>query len=297
MIDVRSRKQSLSPPDTEPFLSTRIKLWEIAKRVVIPFCRGPLGWAFLPRIGKLWHHPPMDLATPHPSCPIEVPAPLPRISIVTPSMNQSHFLELTIQSVIDQNYPDLEYIVQDGGSSDGTCEVLKNYERHLTHWESVPDNGQAHAINRGFRHATGEIMSFLNSDDLLLPGTLNYVADFFNRNPDVDVVYGHRILIDTEGKEIGRWILPPHDTKVIRWADYVPQETMFWRRRVWETVGGALDQGLRFAMDWDLILRFDEAGAMFARIPRFLGAFRIRPDQKTSSLMETWGNFEMNLLR
>lgn len=140
-------------------------------------------------------------------------------------------------------------------------------------------------------------MAWLNSDDLLLPGTLNYVADFFNQHPDVDVIYAHRILIDDVGREIGRWILPPHDKEVIRWADYVPQETLFWRRRIWKSVGEALDEDFKFAMDWDLILRFQEARAKFVRLPRFLGAFRVWPGQKTQKTMDSQGALEMAILR
>ena len=96
------------------------------------------------------------------------------------------------------------------------------------------DEGHAHAINLGFAHATGDVMAFLNSDDLLLPGSLHYVARYFERHPDVDVVYGHRVLVDKNDMEIGRWVMPRHDDEVLSWADFVPQETLFWRRRIWE---------------------------------------------------------------
>src|SRR5262245_51622960 len=132
-------------------------------------------------------------------------------SIVTPSYNQGRFLETTIKSVVDQLYPHLQYVVQDGGSSDESTSILAQYQSRLTHWETRADRGQAHAINLGFRHAAGDIMAYLNSDDVLLPGTLHYVADFFAKNPQVDVVYGHRVVIDTNDAEVGRWILPRHD--------------------------------------------------------------------------------------
>jgi glycosyltransferase involved in cell wall biosynthesis len=207
------------------------------------------------------------------------------ISIVTPSYNQGRYLERTIQSVLNQNYPRLEYVVQDGGSSDESSEILIRYEDKLTHWESRKDDGQAHAINLGFQHAHGEVLAFLNSDDLLLPGALSYVADFFAANPEIDVVYGHRILIDETDQELNRWILPPHDGRMLSWADYIPQETLFWRRRIWEKVGGKLDESFHFALDWDLLLRFRDAGARFVRLPRFLGAFRIHDRQKTATMM------------
>jgi len=209
---------------------------------------------------------------------------VPTVSIVTPSFNQAQFIERTIQSVLTQTYPQLEYVIQDGNSTDATKHILQRNRIQLTHVESNNDTGQANAVNCGFRRTTGEIMAWLNADDLLLPGTLPYVVDFFLNHPEVDVVYGHRICIDEHDREIGRWILPPHDDAILPWANYVPQETLFWRRRVWEKIGGALDESYQFAMDWELLLRFQRAGAHFARLPRFLGAFRVHSNQKTSVL-------------
>ncbi|MEP6606881.1 MAG: glycosyltransferase family 2 protein [Nitrosospira sp.] len=208
---------------------------------------------------------------------------------MTPSFNQVQFVGHTIQSVLNQQYPNLEYIVIDGASSDGSQQVIAQVEEHLTHWISEADKGQTEAINKGFRLTTGEIMGYLNSDDLLLPGALNTVADYFSRRPDIDVIYGHRILIDEHGKAIGRWILPPHTSLAYAWADFVPQETMFWRRSIWDQVGGQLDESFRFAMDWDLIARFSSIGARFYRMPRYLAAFRVHAKQKTSMEMETVG--------
>jgi glycosyltransferase involved in cell wall biosynthesis len=222
---------------------------------------------------------------------------LPIISMVTPSFNQAKFLRHTIESVLGQGYPKLEYVVQDGGSEDGTIEILEQYRPHLTRAESHKDGGQANAINLGFAHASGEIMAYLNSDDLLLPGALHYVARYFERHPEVDVIYGHRVIINEEGKEIGRWVLPPHDDRTQLWLDFVPQETLFWRRRIWEKVGGCIDESYQFAMDWELFLRFVKAGAQIRRVPRFLGAFRSHPQQKTSARMDDLGIQEMNRVR
>jgi catechol 2,3-dioxygenase-like lactoylglutathione lyase family enzyme len=244
------------------------------------------------------HHPPRPLRVPagyHRPRPL--PAP-PLISVVTPSYNQGRFLEQTIRSVLDQGYPRLEYVVQDGGSTDDSVAVMEKYRGRLAHAESRRDNGQGHAINLGFAHATrGEVMAYLNSDDLLLPGALNYVAAYFAAHPEVDVVYGHRVVVDPDGNEVGRWVLPGHSDRMLVWADYVPQETMFWRRRIWDKVGGKIDESFRFALDWDLLLRFREAGARFVRLPRFLGAFRVHPTQKTSADLESAGNPEMARLR
>src|SRR6267142_2453422 len=216
-----------------------------------------------PQLGVLRQYPPRPLQVPNTEkLPVPPDAPQ-KISIVTPSFNQAMYLERTIRSVIEQNYANFEYIVQDGGSSDGSTEIIKKYGDSLKHWESARDGGQQYGINLGFRHATGEIMAYLNSDDFLFPGTLAYVAEFFCRHPEVDVVYGHRIIVDEEDREIGRWVMPLHDDAVLSWADYVPQETLFWRRPIWERAGAKLDESFRFALDWELQLRFRDAGARF----------------------------------
>jgi glycosyltransferase involved in cell wall biosynthesis len=218
------------------------------------------------------------------------------MSIVTPSFNHVSYLAHTMDSVLDQQHPNLEYIVQDGGSRDGTRDLLMRYADRLTSWDSCRDRGQAHAINKGFAKTSGEIMAYLNSDDLILPGALAYVSQYFLDHPDVDVVYGHRVLIDPDGMEVGRQVLPPHITDVLRWADYVPQETLFWRRSIWDRAGSAIDESFQFAMDWDLLLRFVEADARIVRLPRFLGAFRVQPSQKTQACWNV-GEQEMFRLR
>lgn len=235
------------------------------------------------KIFRLKHHAAKPLHVPAAYHRTTPPPDPPLISIVTPSFNQGHVLEATLQSVLGQGYPALEYVVQDGGSTDASVAILERYSTQLLAWESGPDGGQAPAINRGFRHTSGEIMAYLNSDDTLLPGALAFVARYFRQHPEVDVVYGHRVLIDDVGAEIGRWVLPPHDDQAIAFADFIPQETMFWRRRAWDAVGGGIDESFRFAMDWDLILRFRAAGMTFRRLPRFLGAFRVWQDQKSVS--------------
>jgi hypothetical protein len=112
---------------------------------------------------------------------------------------------------------------------------------------------------------------------------LSYVANYFSTHPDVDVVYGHRVIINEKDEEIGRWILPSHDKEVIFWADYIPQETLFWRRNLWKKIGSRLNESYHFAMDWELLVRFHAAGAKFARLPRFLAAFRVHAAQKTTT--------------
>jgi GT2 family glycosyltransferase len=236
-----------------------------------------------PRLGILRHHLPEQLQVPSSYLRTTPPRDAPLISIVTPSYEQGGYLGRTIYSVLNQNYPRLEYFVQDGGSSDETREVLERFDGSLNGWASEPDAGQADAINRGFAHTSGEIMAYLNSDDLLLPGSLAYVARYFAEHPDVDAVYGHRILIDEHDRQIGAWVLPPHDDATLTVADYIPQETLFWRRELWERAGGRIDASFKFALDWDLLLRFREARARMVRLPRFLGAFRVHAEQKTGN--------------
>jgi len=251
----------------------------------------------VPKLGNLNQHAPVDLAIPASYAAQPLPERTPRISIVTPSYMQATFIERTIDSVVAQGYPELEYFVQDGGSDDGTRAILERRATELTGWESQRDGGQSEAINLGFAKTSGEIMAWLNSDDLLLPGSLAYVADYFNRHPEVDVVYGHRLLIDENDKQIGRWVMPAHDDRILSWADFVPQETLFWRRSIWEKTGGKIDESFRFAMDWDLLLRMRGAGARFVRLPRAIGAFRIHTQQKTSAEISDVGFTEMSRLR
>lgn len=220
-----------------------------------------------------------------------------KISVIIPSYNQGRFLERTVQSLISQNYTALEILVVDGGSMDGSREILERYSTNLHYWCSEPDRGQAHALNKGFRRSSGEIMGWLNSDDQLTRGALHRISQFLSNRPDVDAVYGHRILIDENDMEVGRWTLPPHDSRVLSWADYVPQETLFWRRRLWEEVGGKLEENFQFAMDWDLLLRFRDARANIVRLPYFLGLFRVHSDQKTFANIESTGFHEMQQLR
>jgi hypothetical protein len=237
---------------------------------------------------------PRTLKTPPVYASAVPPEPAPRIAIVTPSFNQGHFLGATIESVLGQGYPNLAYHVQDGGSTDKTPSVLKRFGPALTS-ASAPDGGQAKAINLGFSTVESDIMSYLNSDDLLTPGTLAYVARFFSENPDVDIVYGHRIVIDVDGRETGRVVLPPHDPEALKWFDYVPQETLFWRRHVWTKLGG-IDESFQFAMDRDFILRAQAARMTFRRLPLFLGCFRVHSRQKTTAASDT-GAREMAILR
>lgn len=220
---------------------------------------------------------------------------IPSISIVTPSYQQGRFLEWTIRSVLLQRYPKLEYVVMDGGSTDQTGEILKRYSAALAHVESAPDRGQADAVARGFGHTHGGIMAYLNSDDVLAPGALDFVARYFAENPRVDAIYSHRVFIGETGLVESYWLLPEHRNWLIRRWDYIPQETCFWRRRIYEEAGG-IDPAFQFALDYDLFVRFMERGRM-ERVNRFLGAFRRHAASKTAGLVEGKVHAEVDRVR
>jgi len=256
-------------------------------------------YSLLPGCAKLeYHYEPKDIFARTPvSLSEDEASACPRISVVVPSFNQGHFIGQTLQSITGQNYPNLELIVVDGGSTDETLEVIESFSGHIKWWVSEADNGQANAINKGMQHASGEILAWLNSDDCLMPGALFRVAGEFMSSESVDVVYGHRVLINEAGKDVGKWILPEHRRFILTYADYIPQETMFWRAELWQKVGGNVDESYRFAMDWELIRRFILADAKFKLSPAFLGQFRMHDMQKTSAHIETDGFKEMEVIR
>lgn len=254
------------------------------------------------QIGILRHYDPRPLRwDDRLPGPRRADAALPQIAVVTPSYGQERFVERTLRSVLDQVYPKLLYVVQDGGSKDRSAEIIARYAARLHHWESVRDHGQADAIQRGFAHVSAQLgpddlMAWVNSDDLLAPGSLRFVAEYFAAHPDVDVLYGHRIIIDDDDRDVGRWIMPRHRPATLEWIDYVPQETMFWRKRAWDLAGG-IDPSFQFALDWDLLARFQQAGCHLVRVPYFLGAFRVHAEQKTSQAIHTTGADEMRRIR
>jgi len=249
------------------------------------------------RLGELRQHEPAPLA--HEKFPAIVPAGEPlKVSIVTPSYNQAQFIGRTIDSVIGQGYRQLEYIVMDGASKDHTRDILAERAAQCAamQWVSEPDRGQSDAVVKGFARTNGELMAWLNSDDMLMPGALPFIAEFFRTHPEVDVVYGHRVIVDEEDREIGRWILPPFHPESLTFFDFVPQETLFWRRSAWEKAGG-LDTSFQFALDWDLLVRFRDAGCNMVRLPYFTGIFRVHTLQKTSSIIQTVGDAEMTRVK
>ena len=205
----------------------------------------------------------------------------PKITVVTPSYNQGQFLEETIQSVLDQGYPNLEYIIMDGGSADNSVDIIRQYADRLAYWVSEPDRGQSHAINKGFQRATGDVLAWLCSDDLYLPETLHIVGRFFFEHPDVEVVYGDVVEIDEAGG-ILRAVRTPNFNRLALLARgiSVPQPTTFFRRRVYEQVGG-LDETLNWNMDYEYLLRMAFGGHKVRRIAQPLARFRLHSASKT----------------
>lgn len=204
----------------------------------------------------------------------------PLVSIVTPSLNQGRFIRDTIESVLSQDYPRLEYLVMDGGSTDETLDILRGYGNRIT-WRSAPDQGQADAVNQGFRLAKGEILGWLNSDDTYQPGAVKAVVAHLTAHSETAVVYGDAYYIDDHNHVIG--IYPTEDFNLDRLAQacLICQPTAFFRRSAIEAVGG-LDATLQYCMDYDLWIRLGRR-LRLERIPRFVANTRHYPQTKTWS--------------
>lgn len=208
-------------------------------------------------------------------------AVFPFVSIVTPSFNQAEFLERTIQSVLSQDYPNLEYIIIDGGSTDGSVEIIRKYENRLAYWVSEKDKGQTNAINKGFNRAKGEIFAWLNSDDIYEPGAIQAAVEALMSDPSLGFVYGDCNFIDSHDRIIGKFDARQTDLKKLqRGYVHIPQQAFFFRGELWKKVG-PLDESIYFAMDYDLWLRLARI-APFRYIPGKVWAdFRLHEDAKT----------------
>lgn len=209
-----------------------------------------------------------------------------KISVVTPSFNQACFLEQTIESVLSQDYPNLEYIVMDGGSSDGSVDIIRKHSGQIAYWCSEKDDGQADAIGQGFDRATGDILCWLNSDDLFLPGALSTVAAYFERHPDIKTVSGGAYRVDSAGKPFGLkfrayelGVKATYDRLRFYGQDGVFQQSTFWRRSAYDAVGG-VNRNLQYIMDRDLFVRLAQR-SRFGRLSCLLAAFRQHDESKT----------------
>jgi glycosyltransferase involved in cell wall biosynthesis len=205
------------------------------------------------------------------------------ISLVTPSYNQARFLEETLRSVVSQRDQLHEYFVFDGGSSDGSVELIRKFANCIDYWESQRDKGQSDAIHRGFQRATGEVLGWLNSDDVLLPGALAHVRRAFEAHPEWDVVTGYHAAIDGDSKVMALHRTPRETlAKVKKGIIRVCQQTCFFRRRLYEKVGG-LNLSLHCVMDHELWVRMFDAGATWGHVPHYLAGYRWHSESKGMS--------------
>jgi glycosyltransferase involved in cell wall biosynthesis len=204
----------------------------------------------------------------------------PLVYIVTPSFNQARYLEATILSVLEQDYPNLEYIIVDGGSTDGSVDIIKKYADRLAWWVSEADKGQTDAINKGFARAKGDIIAWINSDDTYDPGAVSAAVKYMQSHPDVGLVYGDTHFIDENGQVIGKFNARQTDYGLLRQGYvHIPQQAAFFRGDLWREVG-PLDPSFYFAMDYDLWVRLAER-APIHYTPQMWANFRLHSSGKT----------------
>ena len=202
------------------------------------------------------------------------------VSIVTPSYNQAPYLEETIRSVLAQDYPQIEYGIVDGGSTDGTLELIKKYEGQLAWWVSEKDKGQTDAINKGFARAKGDVLAWLNSDDTYQPGAVAAAVEYLQKHPEVGMVYGDCNFINESGRVIGKFNSAQTSYRLLRQGyAHIPKQTMFFRTELWRQVG-LLDPSFYFAMDYDLWTRL-AARTEIKYVPQTWANFRLHTSGKT----------------
>lgn len=207
----------------------------------------------------------------------------PKISIVMPSYNQVQFIEKSILSILNQNYPNTELIIIDGGSNDGTVDIIKKYDNKITLWISEKDKGQSDALNKGFNKCTGEIFGWLNSDDVYLPNAFKNVVSIFKKNVDKSIVFGDWLFIDNEDNVIDHHHAFDFNLNHFKYEGFhLNAQSMFWRKEVHNNFSG-FQVNLHSTMDYQMILEFgiNEGEKSFIRIPNLLGAFRRYEEQKT----------------
>jgi glycosyltransferase involved in cell wall biosynthesis len=207
----------------------------------------------------------------------------PLVSIITPSFNQCQYLEATIQSVLAQDYPNIEYLVIDGASTDGSQEIIKKYQKKLAYWVSEKDKGQTDAINKGFSKAKGQIFAWLNSDDLYYPNAVSEAVESLTHHPQVGLVYGELDFIDEQNRLIGKFNARQTDLKRLRNGYiHIPQPAAFFRADLWKQVG-PLDPSFFFAMDYDLWVRLARVSQIKYLPGKIWAKFRLHPSGKTVS--------------
>ena len=221
-----------------------------------------------------------------------------KVSIITPSFNQGHFIRETIDSVLSQGEALGDYVIVDGGSTDSTIGILADYRLNpgVKAVISEPDRGQADALNKGVRLVGDDILGYLNSDDILVSGALKFVSDYFIDHPEIDVICGTRLVIGPRSRIIYRApAILGEGADFYRSMNFF-QEATFWRRSAFDRAGGSFDSSYRFAMDFELFTRMKMNGARFAVVPRLLGMFRVHDSSKTSTVFWDVGMTELRKL-
>jgi len=207
---------------------------------------------------------------------------LPKITVVTPSLNQGQFLEDTILSVLGQQYPNLEYIILDGGSTDESVGIIRKHQHNLAYWISEKDRGQAAAINQGFARASGDILCWLNSDDMYLPGTLLHIAARLDPEKS-EILFGNCLhFLQNSSITYGSDVRNSHAQSNLRLTDYMIQPSTFWTRKAWQQIG-TLDESLDFGFDWEWFLRGRKLGAAFLPDDKYLSVYRVHKDHKSGT--------------
>lgn len=220
----------------------------------------------------------------------------PKISIVTPTLNQGKYIEETILSIIKQNYPNLEYIIIDGGSTDNTVEIIKKYEKHISYWVSEKDRGQAHAINKGLEKATGDIFQWINSDDYLEDGALLNIAKAFKSN-DVDVVAGKTVYFKNNGFEEPIQQARLSAKGLVKWEKGVRfVQPGVWLKRQKIIGCGGIDEQFHYAFDWDMFIRYLSKNRRVQYIDDILVYFRLHDESKTESSIDKFRKEEMQII-
>lgn len=229
---------------------------------------------------RYWFTPPLKVSG------------LPPLTIVTPSFNQGRFIELTIRNILLQNYPSLEYIIVDGGSTDGTQEIIRKYEPWIDYWVSEPDRGMYEALNKGFRLGSGEIMGWSPTGDLYAPGALQVVGTAFGSNPRVEwITSTWKVKVDEAGNELRRYRVPGFSRRAFQQGLYmthgcaaarytIQQQSTFWRRGLWDRAGGRMDDSMRGAGDFELWSRFYAHAELYA-LDEPIGVFRSHEGQES----------------
>jgi glycosyltransferase involved in cell wall biosynthesis len=210
---------------------------------------------------------------------LDTPVPWPKISIVTAVRNGEKYIEETIRSVLQQNYPNLEYIVMDGGSTDGTLEIIQKYRQHIAYWVSEPDQGLFHALNKGFARSTGEIMGWLNASDMLQLNGLKVVGSVFGAFPQIDWITGRPTKFSPSGMTVNVWPTPHWSRpRFLAGANkYIQQESTYWRRSLWEKAGAALSTRYRAEGDFELWARFFRFAKLYT-VDALIGGYRSHDD-------------------